>query len=71
MTTVGIASWTGIASYIADVVITSGQHFGTYADEEYLKAYTAMTQATSYEEYAEAFHAASFCACGSDFRRKF
>ena len=55
MTTVGIASWTGIASYIADVVITSGQHFGTYADEEYLKAYTAMTQATSYEEYAEAF----------------
>ena len=55
MTTVGIAFWTGIASYIADVVITSGQHFGTYADADYMAAYTAMTEATDYEEYIEAF----------------
>lgn len=55
MTTVGIAAWTGIASYIADVIITSGQHFGTYADEDYLSAYNAMTEATSYDEYIAAF----------------
>lgn len=55
MTTVGIAAWTGIASYIADVVITSGQHFGTYADENYLAAYNAMSEATSYDEYIAAF----------------
>lgn len=55
MTTVGIAAWTGIASYIADVIITSGQHFGTYADEDYLAAYNAMTEATNYDEYITAF----------------
>jgi peptide/nickel transport system substrate-binding protein len=57
MTTAGIAQWTGIASYLADVTITSGQHFGTYADEEYLNAYNGMLYAASYEEYIDNFRA--------------
>lgn len=55
MTTVGIASWTGIASYLADVTITSGQHFGTYGDAEYINAYNEMTESRDYEEYITAF----------------
>ena len=55
MTTVGIAQWTGIASYLADVTITSGQHFGTYADEKYLAAYNGMLYSSNYDEYSESF----------------
>lgn len=55
MTTVGIASWTGIASYLADVTITSGQHFGTYDDAEYIEAYNEMEASRTYDEYTTAF----------------
>lgn len=55
MTTVGIAAWTGIASYLADVTITSGQHFGTYDDPEYIAAYNEMSASRNYDEYTEAF----------------
>jgi len=55
MTTVGIAQWTGIASYLADVTITSGQHFGTYANEDYLEAYNGMLYSSNYDEYVHHF----------------
>lgn len=55
MTTVGIANWTGIASYIADITMTSNQHFGTYADPAYLAAYTKMMESTDYDAYSTAF----------------
>lgn len=55
MTTVGIASWTGIASYIADITMTSNQHFGTYADPAYLDAYSGMMKSENYDEYSAAF----------------
>ncbi|MDO5422325.1 MAG: ABC transporter substrate-binding protein [Eubacteriales bacterium] len=55
MTTVGMATWGGIANYLADVTITSGQHFGTYADEDYLAAYNGILYSSSYEEYMEEF----------------
>lgn len=55
MTTVGMASWGGVAHYAAAVTITSGQRFGTYADPEYLAAYDAMSQSTNYDEYIAAF----------------
>ena len=55
MTTVGMASWGGVAHYAAAVTITSGQRFGTYADPEYLAAYDAMSASTNYDEYISAF----------------
>ena len=55
MTTVGMASWGGVAHYAAAVTITSGQRFGTYADPEYLAAYDAMSRSGNYEEYIDAF----------------
>jgi len=58
MTTVGIASWTGITGYIAAITMTSSQRFGTYADPTYLAAYDAMTYSKSYDEYISAFKSA-------------
>lgn len=55
MTTVGMATWGGVAHYAASVTITSGQRFGTYADPEYLAAYDAMSKSTNYDEYIAAF----------------
>lgn len=55
MTTVGMAAWGGVAHYAAAVTITSGQRFGTYADEDYLAAYDAMTRSKNYDEYIAAF----------------
>ena len=54
MTTVGIASWTGITAYIAAITMTSSQRFGTYADPAYLQAYDDMMTARNYEEYIAA-----------------
>lgn len=55
MTTVGMAAWGGVAHYAAAVTITSGQRFGTYADEKYLAAYDAMSKSKNYDEYIDAF----------------
>lgn len=55
MTTVGMATWGGVAHYAASVTITSGQRFGTYADPDYLAAYEAMNGARDYDEYIAAF----------------
>lgn len=55
MTTVGMATWGGVAHYAASVTITSGQRFGTYADPDYLAAYEAMSSSRDYDEYIAAF----------------
>jgi peptide/nickel transport system substrate-binding protein len=56
MTTVGIAMYTGIMSYIVDGSVSIlPARFGTFADETYMAEYTKLITSKDYDEYAVSF----------------